>query len=83
MTKKAWSLARLNGVDAMPPDPAGLRNAIEAIIGGLRRIPKQLEDYDDAGLEAPYLDELNDLPAAVRAAAEAIANARRMPAPSD
>jgi hypothetical protein len=83
MTKKAWSLARLNGVDAVPPNPAGLRAAIEAIRVGLRGIPKHLEDYEGAGLQAPYLDELDDLVAAVRAAAEAIANARRSGAPAD
>ena len=50
MTARAWALARLHEIDVAPPDPAGLRNAAEAISGALRRIPSLLEDYDEAGL---------------------------------
>lgn len=82
MTARAWALARLHAVDAVPPDPAGLRNAVEAIAGALRRIPYLLEDYEAAGLEAPFVDELDDLLPGVLAAAGAIARARRAGAPS-
>jgi hypothetical protein len=82
MTARAWALARLHAVDVVPPDPAGLRNAVEAIAGALRRIPYLLEDYDAAGLEAPSLDELDDLLPGVLVVADAIARARRAGAPS-
>jgi hypothetical protein len=45
MTARAWSLARLHDVDVVPPDPVGLRNALEAIVGGLRRVSQLLEDF--------------------------------------
>jgi hypothetical protein len=82
MTARAWELARLHAVEVVPPDPAGLRNTVETIAGALRRIPYLLEDYDAAGLEAPCVDELDDLLPGVLAAADAIARARRADAPS-
>lgn len=82
MTARAWALARLHEIDAAPPDPAGLRNAVEAISGALRRIPSLLEDYDGAGLPAPCIDELAGLLPGVLAAADAIDRARRPGSPS-
>jgi hypothetical protein len=58
MTAKAWDLARRYAVNVVPPDPAALRNGVEAVAGGIRRIRQSLADFDGAGLEPPFDDDL-------------------------
>jgi hypothetical protein len=83
MTAKAWALARQHDVEVVPPEPASLRNAVEAITNALRRIPLLLADFDAADLEVPFDVELDGLLTGVRAAADAIADARRASAPPE
>jgi hypothetical protein len=61
MTPRAWDLARRYAVDVVPPDPAALRNGVEALAGGIRRIGQVLADYDAAGLEPPVDARLAEL----------------------
>jgi hypothetical protein len=72
MTARAWDLARQYAVDVVPPDPDALRNAVEAVAGGLRRIGVVLADYGAARLELPLDADLAGLLADVHAAADQI-----------
>jgi HNH endonuclease len=78
MTARAWDLARQRGVCVVPPDPGALRNAVDAVAAGLRRIGVVLADFQ-AGLEIPVDDELDDLLTDVHATAYRIANSRHVP----
>lgn len=44
MIARPWARSRRYAKDVVPPDPAGLRNALDAIAGALHRIPYLLED---------------------------------------
>lgn len=72
MTARARDLARRYAVDVVPPDPAALRNGVEALAGGIRRIGQVLADYDAAGLEPPVDARLADLLDDARVAADRI-----------
>jgi hypothetical protein len=72
MTSRAWELAQRYSVDVVPPDPAALCNAVEAIAGGIRRAGQVLADFDGAGLEPPLDDDMAGLLADAIVAAERI-----------
>jgi hypothetical protein len=82
MTAGAWALARMHGIEAVPPDPAALRHGVETVRTGLRRIQRVLADFEAANLEIEDDGELDHLLAEVHAAATAVADALRRPSPA-
>jgi hypothetical protein len=79
MTAGAWALARVHGIEAVPPDPAALRHGVETVRTGLRRIQRVLADFEAANLEIEDDGELDRLLSEVHTAAAAVADAPRCP----
>jgi hypothetical protein len=44
MTDRAWALARQHDINAVPPDPAALRNAVRDAANEQRRIRRAMAD---------------------------------------
>ena len=79
MTDRAWALARQHDIDAVPPHPAALRNAVRAAANDVRRIRRAMADFDAAGMEIADDVELDNLLAELHAVADEVADARRNP----